>query len=96
MSRKARDQEQTPSVANGQRIPNAPPSPAIQDAQGRAITAQSVKAHALDTFGSEEKAERWMSRPNPLFQGKTPIQFIQSDPLWVEAELVRIDYGVYV
>jgi hypothetical protein len=37
-----------------------------------------------------------MSRPNPLFHGKTPIQIIQSDPLWVEAELVRIDYGVYV
>ena len=90
MSRKARDQEQTPSVANGQRIPLP------KDAPGLAITAQSVKAHALDTFGSAEKAEHWMSRPNALFHWKTPIQVIQSDPLWVEAELVRIDYGVYV
>ena len=70
--------------------------PPSTDPRGRAITAQSVKAHVLDTFGSAEKAEHWMSRPNPLFQGKTPRQVIQSDPSWVEAALVRIDYSVYV
>jgi uncharacterized protein (DUF2384 family) len=64
--------------------------------RGRAITSRSVQAHALDTFGSAEKAEHWMNRPNPLFQGKAPGQVLESDPSSVEAELVRIDYGVYV
>ena len=67
--------------------------PPSTDPRGRAI---HVKAHVLYTFGSAEKAEHWMSRPNPLFQGKTPRQVIQSDPSWVEAALVRIDCGVYV
>ncbi len=53
-------------------------------------------AHALETLGSPEKAEHWMNRPNPLFHGKTPAQMIKSDPVAVEAELVRIDHGVYM
>lgn len=47
--------------------------PSSTDAPGREITAQSVKAHALDTFGSAEKAEHWMSRPNPLFHPKDSL-----------------------
>jgi hypothetical protein len=37
-----------------------------------------------------------MNRPNPLFQGKTPRQVIEFDLVAVEAELVRIDHGVYM
>jgi hypothetical protein len=37
-----------------------------------------------------------MNRPNPLFHGKTPSQVMRTDPVGVEAELVRIDHGVYV
>jgi len=59
------------------------------------ITARSVAEHARDTFGTKEKAAHWMNRPNPLFGGKTPIEVIKVDPISVEAELVRIDYGVY-
>jgi uncharacterized protein (DUF2384 family) len=60
------------------------------------ISRESVAAHALVTFGSPEKARHWMNRPNPLLHGKTPSQAIESDPVGVEAELVRIDHGVYV
>ena len=70
--------------------------PPSTEAQGIAITAQSVQAHALDTFGSAEKAEHWMNRPNPLLDRKTPLQVIECDPSSVEAALVRIDYGVYI
>ena len=55
-----------------------------------------IAVHALATFGSREKAQHWMNRPNPLFQGKTPSQVMRTDPLAVEAELIRIDHGVYV
>jgi uncharacterized protein (DUF2384 family) len=60
------------------------------------ISRESVTAHALATFGSPKKAQHWMNRPNPLFHGETPSQVIKSDPVRVEAELVRIDHGVYV
>ena len=59
------------------------------------ITAQFVTKHALDTFGTVEKAEHWLNRPNPLLHGKTPFQIMQADPSGVEAALVRIDHGVY-
>jgi|HubBroStandDraft_6_1064221.scaffolds.fasta_scaffold78778_5 uncharacterized protein (DUF2384 family) len=62
----------------------------------RRISRESVAAHALDTFGSAEKVRHWMNRPNPLFHGKTPAQVIQFDLVGVEAELVRIDHGVYM
>ena len=60
------------------------------------ISRDSVTAHALATFGSSEKAHHWMNRPNPLFHGKTPAQVIEFDLVGVEAELVRIDHGVYM
>lgn len=65
------------------------------DIFGTPVTAESVEKHALDTFGTVEKAEHWLNRPNPLFSGKTPRQVLRADPSWVEAALVRIDYGVY-
>jgi len=37
-----------------------------------------------------------MNRANPLFAGKTPAQMIKSDHAAVEAELVRIDHGIYM
>jgi uncharacterized protein (DUF2384 family) len=60
------------------------------------ISPESITAHALETFGSTEKAQHWMNRPNSLFGGKTPSQLLRSDPVEVEAELVRIDHGVDV
>jgi uncharacterized protein (DUF2384 family) len=64
--------------------------------RGREISRQSVNAHALATFGSSEKAQHWMNRPNPLFDGKSPAQVIEFNLVGVEAELVRIDHGVYM
>jgi uncharacterized protein (DUF2384 family) len=62
----------------------------------RPVTAKSVRTHALETFGSSEKATHWLNRPNHLFRGKRPLDVIESDPMSVEAALIRIDYGVYV
>jgi hypothetical protein len=60
------------------------------------ISPESVAVHALSTFGSKEKAQHWLNRPNPLFQGKTPNQVMRTNAVAVEAELLRIDHGVYV
>src|SRR6266849_6672543 len=70
---KARRKENLPDLKYEDVFPS---STGVHD---RAITAQSVQAHALETFGSPEKAGHWMNRPNPLFQGRTPLQVIQSD-----------------
>lgn len=63
------------------------------------VNAQPIIAHALDTFGSEERAWHWLQRPNLLFAGSAPIHILQNDPAkyeLVEDELSRIDYGVFV
>jgi len=64
--------------------------------RNKAPSRESIAVHALDTFGSPEKASHWMNRPNPLFQGKAPVEMIEFDIVGVEAELVRIDHGVYI
>jgi uncharacterized protein (DUF2384 family) len=78
---------------------NVTPSPKVEThktaATPRRISRGSVAAHALATFGSPEKTRHWMNRPNELFKGKTPAQVIELDLVGVEAELVRIDHGVY-
>jgi putative toxin-antitoxin system antitoxin component (TIGR02293 family) len=61
--------------------------------------AQGILDHALDTFGSEEKAWMWLERPNNLLAGLAPIQILLNDPTKYELvadELTRIDYGVFV
>jgi uncharacterized protein (DUF2384 family) len=60
------------------------------------ISAESVRSHALETFGSAAKANHWLNRPNQVFQGKTPLEAVESDPQAVEAELTRVDHGVYL
>jgi uncharacterized protein (DUF2384 family) len=55
-----------------------------------------VRAHALEAFGDAAKVAHWLRRPNQLFQRRTPLQVLRTDPAAVEAELVRIEHGVYV
>jgi hypothetical protein len=54
-----------------------------------------VLAHAAETFGSAQKAERWLKRPNPLLDGR-PLDRIEYDAKAIDDELTRIDHGVYV
>jgi hypothetical protein len=82
--------------AHGNRLEAVNATTERKRARGGEISRESIAAHALDTFGPPEKARHWMNRPNPLFQGKTPAQVIEFDLVGVEAELVRIDHGVYM
>ena len=41
--------------------------------------AEPIVQHALDAFGSEEKAWHWLERANPLFDGNTPIENLRTD-----------------
>ena len=56
----------------------------------------AVRAHAVETFGSEARANDWLSRPNVVFRGRTPNQILNENPAAVEEELSRIDHGMFV
>ena len=62
-----------------------------------ATTAPEIWRHAVDTFGTEERAMRWMRQPLAELQERTPECALREDPHGdeVEAILSRIDYGVY-
>jgi putative toxin-antitoxin system antitoxin component (TIGR02293 family) len=60
--------------------------------------ARQVWRHALDTFGTEARAIRWMRIPLAELGHRTPEDVLLGEPqnpAAVEAILTRIDYGVY-
>jgi uncharacterized protein (DUF2384 family) len=60
------------------------------------MTRTEVESHALETFGDESKAVRWLNRPSHLWGGKTPAEVLdETDPQAIEDELIRIDYGIF-
>jgi hypothetical protein len=59
---------------------------------------RTLVARAVDVFGNEVKASRWLSLPNQDFNGQTPLQVAQKsgyDLQAIEPILVRIEHGVY-
>jgi putative toxin-antitoxin system antitoxin component (TIGR02293 family) len=62
-----------------------------------ASKAPAAWAHAVDTFGTEERASRWMRISLSELGNRTPEEILMDDPKnsEVEAILTRIDYGVY-
>jgi uncharacterized protein (DUF2384 family) len=54
-------------------------------------------ARAVDAFGDEVKASRWLSLPSLDFNGQTPLQVAQNsgyDLKVIEPILIRIEHGV--
>lgn len=63
----------------------------------RMVRVARVMAHAIDTFGTEQKASRWLRSPNLVLAGQMPLDLLDTDAGVREVETVlgRIDYGVY-
>ena len=56
-----------------------------------------VVAHAIETFGSEEKAHRWLISSSGALGKESPYSFLKAGNCEaVDEELSRIDYGVYL
>jgi putative toxin-antitoxin system antitoxin component (TIGR02293 family) len=57
-----------------------------------------VFERALDLFGDEDKARRWLKTPNRAFGGKTPLAFADTEigAREVEDLVGRLEHGVYV
>jgi uncharacterized protein (DUF2384 family) len=53
-------------------------------------------AHAVETFGSPQKAARWIRLPLAGLDGQSPLDAASiSGAERIEAILGRIDYGIY-
>lgn len=58
---------------------------------------RGLVSRAVETFGDEIKASRWLSLPNRDLDGKTPIQAVQAtgyDMQVLEPIFTRIEHGV--
>ena len=56
-----------------------------------------VVAHAIETIGDDEKASRWLTKPNRALMGKIPLELLNT-PIGasqVDDILGRIDHGLY-
>jgi uncharacterized protein (DUF2384 family) len=58
---------------------------------------RALVSRAVDAFGDEIKASRWLSIPNRDLDGQTPLQAVQKsdyDMQVLEPILTRIEHGV--
>jgi putative toxin-antitoxin system antitoxin component (TIGR02293 family) len=64
---------------------------------GRAWKFAEVLAKATDVFGSQDKAEAWMTQPAMALDRKTPLELLDTaaGQEMVDDLLTRLDYGVY-
>ena len=58
---------------------------------------EPIASKALETFQNEEKARRWLEKPNRSLDNKRPIDISRTSEgaKRVEALLDRIKYGIY-
>jgi uncharacterized protein (DUF2384 family) len=80
-------------------------SPTAPAAQGNPVAAQrdlasyrALVARAVETFGDEIKASKWLSLPNKDLKGLTPLELAQASGYSIdsiEPMLTRIEHGVY-
>ncbi len=64
---------------------------------GRLWTVASMLVTAMDVFGSQEAAERWLTESAPGLDGQRPLDLLASPPGVgiVEDHLERLAHGVY-
>lgn len=61
------------------------------------MDAEQVIAATVEVLGTEEKARRWMSRPNMAMGGEKPIDLLSTPEGRVDVLtiLMRIEWGIY-
>jgi putative toxin-antitoxin system antitoxin component (TIGR02293 family) len=71
--------------------------PLAQDESERVIRLYTVYQKAVEVFDDEERAARWFSSHPKALGGKTPLEFMETEPgaRYVEKLLGRIEHGVF-
>ncbi len=66
------------------------------DQSDRLIRVARIIAAAEDTFGSTEKARRWLRRPTTALDGEAPLELLDTSEgsRQVERLILRIDHGL--
>lgn len=85
------------SIRTVQRRTGSPQKPLSQDQSGRAWKFAEVLTTAMDVFGSQSEAERWLTTPAMALNQRRPIDLLASPAgvEMVEQLLGRLQYGVY-
>jgi putative toxin-antitoxin system antitoxin component (TIGR02293 family) len=68
-----------------------------QDESERVIRLFSLYQKAVEVFEDEDRAARWFSSRPKALGGKTPLEFMETEPgaRYVEKLLGRIEHGVF-
>jgi putative toxin-antitoxin system antitoxin component (TIGR02293 family) len=68
-----------------------------REQSGRAWKFAEVLSKATDVFGSQERAEQWLTEPAMALDRHTPLELLNTaaGQELVEDLLTRLDYGVY-
>jgi putative toxin-antitoxin system antitoxin component (TIGR02293 family) len=68
-----------------------------QDESERVLRALGLLLRAIEVFENEERAARWFSSHPKALGGKTPLEFMRTEPgaRFVENLLGRIENGVF-
>lgn len=78
---------------------NAVTSVSEQAVQLEHPSPEIITARALEVFGNEEKARRWMQTALPILSGCTPEQYSFSEDKAKLQEVLtilgQIEYGIY-
>jgi len=85
------------SLRTYQRRKDALDKPLSPHQSGRTWKFAEILGRAIDLFGSQAEAEKWMERPAMALDGRKPIDLL-STPAGVETledHLTRLEYGVY-
>lgn len=55
-----------------------------------------LTAIAEEAFGDRERAHRWLTEPNPVFDNEAPAELADTEAgaEWVESVLMRMMYGI--
>lgn len=71
--------------------------PLSREQSGRAWKFAEILARAIEIFGSQEEAERWLDQPAPGLEQRRPLDLLATPAgvEMVETLLARLEYGVY-
>lgn len=69
--------------------------PLTPEESDRAVRVARIMAHAEKVFGDPEKAGRWLRKPKPRFDGRTPIDMLATEcgARLVEEWLGQLEHG---
>ena len=85
------------SLRTYQRLKDDPSRRLDVEASGRLWRFAEILARAIDIFGSQEEAERWLVTPAIGLEQRRPIDLMATPTgtALVEQYLDRIDHGIY-